>query len=224
MTVMDLDLIGLLVGTVITLMIFSYILGDNFLFRWALAILVGGSVGYALGVTWQYVLLRWFLRALDPTTLMIERVFYVIPMFLGILLLLKGFSSPKFQNRLGLLGNISMGYLLGVGAAVAIAGALVGTLIPQAANVGNGLATSTGLSGWIQGLLTLIGTVATFLVFSSRSPNKTGRLHIVVHSLQRVGRLFIVVALAVVFSGAITSALTTLVMQVWHIFQLLLPS
>jgi len=222
MTVVDWDLIGLLMGTVITLLIFSYVLGDNFLFRWVLAVLVGGGVGYALGVTWHYVLLRWFTRALNPAAPVTERVFYVIPMFLGMLLLLKGFTSPKFQTRLGLLGNIPMGYLLGVGATVAISGALVGTLIPQAFMVGNAIAASDGLG--VQGVLALMGTIAAFMAFSPRPSDKAGRFYLVEHIWQRIGRFFIVVALAVAFSGAITSALTTLVLQVWRVFQLFFPS
>ena len=220
MTVVDWDLIGLVVGTVITLMIFSYVLGDNFLFRWVLAVLVGGGVGYALGVTWQYVLLRWFVCALNPAALVTERAVYVVPMFLGLLLLLKGFTAPKFQNRMGLLGNIPMGYLLGVGTAVAISGALVGTLIPQASATGNAMVAGEGVGGWVQGLVTVIGTIAAFMVFSPRPLDKTGRFYFVGYVLQRLGRFFIIVALAVAFSGAITSALTTLVMQVWRVFQL----
>jgi hypothetical protein len=46
-----------LAGMVFTLMIFSYVIGDNFLFRLALYIFTGVSAGYIASVAWWQVLL-----------------------------------------------------------------------------------------------------------------------------------------------------------------------
>jgi hypothetical protein len=45
-----------LAGLVFTLMIFSYVIGDNFLFKLALYIFTGVSAGYIASVSWQQVL------------------------------------------------------------------------------------------------------------------------------------------------------------------------
>lgn len=215
--IFDLETIGLIVGAVITLMIFSYILSDNFLYRWALALLVGGGVGYAMGTVWHFVLIQWASQALGHESIL-ARIFYFVPLFLGVLLLFKGFGAKGLLGRISVLSNISMGYLLGVGAAVAISGAVLGTLVPQIKAVGNTLTFSTLL----QGIVMLAGTVTALLVFSPRPRMRNGEMRPVMLWYQRVGRFFITVALAAAFAGAITSALTTLTWLVWQFFQLII--
>lgn len=208
----DIEVIGMIVGAVLTLMIFSYIFTDNFLYRWALALLVGSSVGYALGVAIRFVLLEWFELALGKES-MYERLFYFIPLLLGILLLLKGFAPSKFLGRIAVLGNISMGYLIGVGAAIAISGAVLGTIIPQVWATGQSLKFSTFLTG----VLVVTGTVTSLLVFSPRLRTNAGEARPLMVWPQRLGRLFIVIALATAFAGTLTSALTTLMLRIWQI-------
>ena len=54
---MPIDLISRAVGLIFTLFIFSYLIGDNFLFRSAVYIFIGVSAGYAAVVVWHYVLM-----------------------------------------------------------------------------------------------------------------------------------------------------------------------
>lgn len=209
------ELIGLAVGTLITLMIGSYLLGDNLVYRWGLAILVGLGAGYALGVTLLFVapLIWQAIQSADP----VLRLFYAIPLLLGVLLLLKGFSA-----RLAPLGNITMGFLLGVGAAVAVSGALVGTLIPQMYQTGAAL-KSTAPIPLVEGGIILIGTITSLLVFSSWAPRRAdGQPPRWLTWVQRLGRGFLVVTLAVAFAGAITSALTLLVERLWDVLTLVI--
>ena len=220
----DLEMIGLIVGAVLTLMLFSYVFGDNVLYRWALALLVGGSTGYLLGVLLKQVLWGWILVALDSSARVGERFVYVIPLLLGVLLIFKGFASPKVQGNLGLLGNITMGFLLGVGAAVAVSGALLGTLIPQMTATGAALSLGKPPWGVLQGLVVMVGVGTSLLVFSPRERNPRGRFGLLWRWTERLGYFFILCALALLFSGALTTALTTLVLQVWRIFHLIFPA
>lgn len=204
------DIIGLIVGAVVTLIIFSYLLGDNVLYRWMLALLVGSGAGYVMGVVINVVLLDWFKEALTADTLQLQ-IYRSVPIFLGILLLFKGFSSSKLLSRLSVLGNIPMGYLLGAGAGVAIGGALLGTLFPQIAATGAAV-TSDNLWNLLRGVVMVSGTIAALLVFSPRSIGKNDetRPAASVRSpvLRRVGEFFIIIALAAAFAGAITTGLT----------------
>ena len=52
------DFISALVGLVLTLLIFSYLLGDSPLFKLAIYLFVGVSSGYAAAVVWHQVLVQ----------------------------------------------------------------------------------------------------------------------------------------------------------------------
>jgi hypothetical protein len=201
------DIIGLIVGAVVTLVIFSYLLGDNVLYRWMLALLVGSGTGYVMGVTVKVVLIDWFTTALEAETLA-KQIIYFIPIFLGILLLFKGFSSFKLLSRLSVLGNIPMGYLLGAGAGVAIGGALLGTLLPQIVTTGAAVTLDNLPWGLVRGVVMVGGTIAALLVFSPHVIGKNGETKTGALWLRRIGEFFIIIALAAAFAGAITTGLT----------------
>lgn len=216
---MILDIIGLIVGAALTVIIFSYLFGDNILYRWVLALLVGSGAGYAMGIALRFLLVDWLAQARTDESLVI-RVFYFVPLFLGILLLFKGFASSKLLRRFAVLGNIPMGYLLGTGAAVAIAGALLGTLFPQIQATGNALTLQNFPWGLLQGVAMLIGTVTALLVFSPKARAREGEIRPAALWLQRIGQFFIIVALATAFAGAITSGLTLWVERWSELFKL----
>lgn len=212
----------IIVGAVLTLIIFSYLLGDNILYRWALALLVGSAVGYALGVAVDYVR-RWILDGLSQQGTVLG-VAYAVPLFLGVLLLLKGFSPARFLGRISAVGNIALGYMVGAGAAVAVAGALLGTLIPQVRATGDAVYAGDGLIGVVQGLVTALGTVVTLLAFSHR-PNSSGPSAEpwFARGIRMLGGAFLVFGLGTVFAGAVTSGLTALVIRLSLVAELLRP-
>jgi len=217
------DILGLIIGAVITLVIFSYVLGDNVLYRWALALLVGCAVGYATGVAVRLVLEEWITPALAAESLELGLVL-AIPLALGGLLLLKGFPPTRLLGRIAVLGNIPLGYLVGVGAAVAISGAVTGTLIPQVLATGDALKPESDLLTLLQGVIVLLGTVFTLLYFAPRpteAGSTEGERSPLARWSGRLGQFFLIVALGTAFSGAITSALTALVMRLWRIAELL---
>ncbi|MEA3398027.1 MAG: hypothetical protein U9R05_11240 [Chloroflexota bacterium] len=201
---------GLIIGSVVTLLIFSYLIGDNLLYRWALALLVGAGTGYALAVGLRFIIFDWLnnIQASDSLSL---RLYYLAPLLLGALLLLKGIP------RLSALGNVSMGFMLGVGAAVAISGALLGTLIPQMQTTATGISLKDGGAALLNGGLVLVGTLTSLFVFSPRLRRADKELPPITLWLQRTGRAFVVVFLAVAFSGALTSALTILIERLWEL-------
>ncbi len=201
---------GLIIGSVVTLLIFSYLIGDNLLYRWALALLVGAGTGYALAVALHFIIFDWVnnIQASDSLAL---RLYYLAPLLLGALLLLKGIP------RLSSLGNVSMGFILGVGAALAISGALLGTLIPQMQATATGISLKGEGAALLNGGLVLAGTLTSLFVFSPRLRQADKELQPITLWLQRTGRAFVVVSLAVAFSGALTSALTILIERLWEL-------
>jgi hypothetical protein len=114
--------------------------------------------------------------------------------------------------RLAYVGNFALAYLVGVGAAVALGGALLGTLVPQIR------ATSQALSvDWqflADGVLVVVGTVCTLMVFNFGVPEQRGLAGMwgqLTRLLASIGRMFLTVALGVAFAGALTASLSILI-------------
>jgi hypothetical protein len=199
LNLITLDLVGMLVGALLVLMIFSYLLGDNPLYRLALHLFVGVAVGYALGLALRVILSRFFAPLIYDRDLSL-----LVPLILVIFLLIKGL--PKYAY----IGNMSVAYLVGVGAAVALSGALLGGLVPQIGATGRALRAH----GLLDGLIILVGTLATLAVFTFtvRGRGSAGRLWSgIVGGVAWVGRWFLITALALGFAGAFTAAASILI-------------
>ncbi|RME38552.1 MAG: hypothetical protein D6793_02530 [Thermoflexia bacterium] len=210
---MTADLVGLIVGTLLTLMVLSYLLGDNPFYRLALHILVGATVGYGTAVALRVLLQRVLPALSDPAA----RLSLVVPVVLGILLLFKGF--PRWASW----GNLSAALLVGVGAAVALSGALLGTILPQARAVGSlGDWLQGGWAGLVNGLLGAMGTACALLAFAfaiPRNPSLRRFWNGVVRLPGRLGRVFLLVAFGAAFATALTASLSVLVGRVYAVVE-----
>ena len=208
-----LELAGTLVAVVLTLCVFSYLLGDNVLYRLAEHIFVGVAVGYAVVVAFHAVLAA---KLLIPLSKALgegdsnQVLFLAIPLVLGLLLLTKPFKSISW------LGSLSVAFLLGVGAALAIAGALLGTLLPQAdatADLVNYVEDYGPGLGLFSGIVALVGTIGVLLHFYF-SAGQEGRLAGLRAGLVRVwgglGRWFVLVAFGAILATTFVSRLSLL--------------
>lgn len=195
--------IGLWGGFILTLMIFSYLLGDNFLYRLALYIFVGLVAGYVTMVTVEGVLLPWF-RAAVLSGDASAQVAGIIPLAIGGLLLFKAI------NRLNRLANIGLAYIIGIGTAVAVVGAVSGTVIPLTSATADSLA-QTEAGALLNGILIVIGVICTLIYFQYSARRIPGsdltRRGALVQSLASVGQWVIVITLGALYGGAILSGL-----------------
>ena len=215
------DLIWTLVGFFLTLMIFSYIFGDNPLFRAATYLFVGVAAGYTAVLVLDQVLLPKLLMPLLQGTLN-ARLLILVPLLLSLLLL------GKLTKRLSNLGNVSMAYIVGAGAAVAIGGAVMGTLFTQVQataapfNLKQVAAAGGTLGTVMEGVLVLIGTIATlaYFHFSTRAGvTQPGRRSGVMQAVSGVGQVFISITLGAVYAGVLLAALSALVERILFIIQ-----
>lgn len=208
---MPFDLLSAVFGLLFTLMIFSYLLGDNPLFRVAVYIFIGVSSGYAAAVVWHYVLVpKLFEPLADPNQL----VLLVVPLILSFSLL------AKLSPRISWIGNFAMALLVGVGAAAALGGAVLGTLIPQvqaamdAFDFRAASTTADAFFGLINGVVMLAGTVFTLGYFHfsmQRAPDGTPGRNRVLEWIAWVGRIFIAITFGVLFAGVYMAALTAMI-------------
>ncbi len=194
------DTIGTIAGFVLTLMVFSYLLGDNLLYRIAVYVLVGLAAGYIAIVTVESVLLPWFQSTIG-TGQPLNAGLGMLPVLLVTLLLLKA------SSRLGRLGNLAIAFLVGVGTAVTLVGTLVGTLFPLIGTTG------AGFNGDIINLFLIFAGVICSLIYfqyilTRANPDGTRVRILPVQLLSVIGQGFIVTALASLYAAAILTSLT----------------
>jgi hypothetical protein len=203
------------IAAALTLMVFSYILGDNILFKLASHIFVGVSVGYAMLILWHEV----FAHLLQPSE---NQLLRVLPALLLCLLLI--FKIRPSQGEVtNVLGAIPMAFVLGVGAALAIGGALFGTLIPQVSATMNISLNPThypdteqeiGIVNWLNNFIIFIGTTGTFFyfMFVVRSQGMfSGVREGFIRFWAGMGRLIIIFTLAALFANTISARVAVLV-------------
>ncbi len=211
---MNLDTLGLIVGAVLTALVLSYIIGDSFLFRLAVYILIGAGAAYAAVVVIFDVLRPGLETALaraafgDFSWLIIE----VVALLLGIMVWFK--ASP----RLAWIGNIPMGYLIGVGVATVMGGVIIGTLGPQIVAAGAPLTSpSGGPPSVIMTIIAAFGTIVTLLSFGYYRIGRNSPFQFV----NIVGRrFFLMIGLGAIFALVFMASVTLLLDRLYAIYGL----
>lgn len=207
------EIIGPFIALILTLMVFSYIFGDNVLFKLATHIFVGVAVGYAIIVIFHQVLFP----AITSGDLL-----RVLPALLLCLLLIFKIR-PATGNAVNALGNITLAFVVGVGAALAIGGVLFGTLLPQTSammeislnpNDYPNVEQEVGLVTWLNNIIIMLGTIGTFFyfTFAVRSQGLLGGFREgFVRFWAGMGRLMIIFTLGALFANTVSSRVALLI-------------
>lgn len=210
---MNVEEIGLVAGFVFTLMIFSYLLGDNFLYRLAVYVFVGLAAGFVAIVTTESVVIPWVESTIGGGSVG-EALAGIVPFFLVALLLLKA------STRLAPYGNLGLAFIIGVGAAVAIVGALTGTLIPLVQATGGASQEAEGRD-FLDAVIVLVGVISTLVYFQyvgrRMDDGSSGRSR-PVRAVSMVGQGFIAVTLGALYGAAIITSLTILSERISFLF------
>lgn len=178
--------IEVLVSALITIAVLSYMLGDNPAFRLAMHILVGVGATYVLAIAYEQVLRPSLIDPIiDPNSNL--KVFALFG-WLGCIFLLS-----KLLKRAAGLGDVAVGYMIGVGTALALAGALVGTLGPQTLDA---VAPLTQGGAIIPNVLVLISTLVVLLSFRYRRVAARS----MAGYMTRLGHAFLYVAFGATFA------------------------
>lgn len=204
---MSIEVISAIVGLILTLMVFSYLIGDNALFRIAIYLFIGAASGYTVAVVIQYVLIPKLVNPLsgDTTQLLLT----IVPLILSVSLL------AKLSPRISWVGSFAMALLVGVGAATAVGGAVVGTLIPQVQASGDAFKGGLqNISKLAEGFVMLSGTVLTLAYFqfsAKRAADGSIKRNAILEFMAWLGRIFIAVTFGVLFAGVYMAALTAMI-------------
>lgn len=231
------DLVGTLTAALLTIMVLSYLVGDNVFFRLATYLFIGVAAGYAGSIAWHNVLKPGLIDPLISGDLSsvfksTSIVTLVIPWLLVILLLFK--LSPTSAR----FGGLPLAILVGVGAAVIVGGGIVGTLIPQSIasmetlNPLDPMAEAPltgerGLERTLNVLVMLLGTISTLVYFrfsARRDPSGKAHRSRLTSMIAVVGRLFIAMTFGVMYAGALAATIIILAERIgflWNVASVL---
>jgi hypothetical protein len=199
----SLDVIGFGLAALFTIAILSYLIGDNPLYRVAVNLFVGVTAGYAVVVVAYNVLKPWALRLWELEFTNTGWLLSAIAAALGAILVLRAFriAAP--------LGSWVMAFLVGVGAAVAIGGAVTGTLFPQMRATFVSLIPSD-LEKWVSEVVILFGTLVTLGFFYYGARGERGQKverPALVRGMAFFGQIFIGTAFGTLYAGALVASL-----------------
>lgn len=212
-----LDTIGVWIAVILTLFVFSYLLGDNVLYRLAEHLFVGVAIGYAVIIAFHSVVAPKLLIPMIESMSnqdWVRLTLLAIPLLMGLLLLTKPIKLLSW------LGNLSVAVLLGVGAALAISGALLGTLLPQVdatADVTRSIERYGPGLGLFSGVVVLVGALGVLLHFyfgDSREGRMSRFRAWTIQTWGGLGRWFILVAFAAILAATFMSRMSLLIGRV----------
>ena len=216
-----------LISMALTLMVFSYLLGDlplvGHLYRIAVYIFIGMSAAFAAIVTYEGLLLPWWLDVQDPATSWTalgnnaDVMIFAAALLLTLLLLLKPIG------QLSWLTNSALAVVIAVSAATAVVGALTGSLIPFiAATASLPDNFTTDIESLFDAVIIFIGTLSGLYYFqwqTRRDADGEPQQGSVSRSARALGKLFLVITLASIYAYTMLTALTILIERVSLFFR-----
>lgn len=215
-----------IISLVLTLLVFSYLLGDTILYRLALSTFVGLAAAFTAQVTFQSVLLPLTVRAdLSIADYVINIGLLLLGGTIAFLLVIKNLR-PNTSNQIRIIrylgsllrpirvmGKLSLAILIAIGAAAAVVGAVSGTIVPIVTDTSR-IDTSNGIGNLINSIILFVGVICTLLYFRySAKPsedNNSGERGRVMSLIATIGQGFIVITLGALYGAAILTSLTIL--------------
>ncbi len=211
------ELIFGMISFILTVVVFSYLLGDNFLFRFGMYLLVGITAGYTAAVLITKVILPYLIMPLVEGSLL-ERLLLLVPLTFCILLLLA--LLPKSRK----VGSISMAFIVGIGAALTVGGITIGTLIPQVSATVDRFSPFAIYQGdqppWmkiVSGVIVALGVITSLSYFywqKKRDPKSDNQKPAFMAGLGKLGQVFIGITLGGLFAGVYSAALIALISRI----------
>lgn len=214
------DALGVWLAALLTILVFTYLIRDTFLFRIASSLLAGTAIGFVSAVVIRNVLYPLVIALVDDIFALpgswLAVVIDLLPIVLGVSLLMK--LTPNFRGTT--FSNIGLAYLFGIGAALAIGGALSGLLVPQLTATMISVAPQGDSLDWLNGLLIVIGTLGAFLAFRFIQPGDRPWQRVydtITKGWGTLGRGFIMVAFGALLASLISARVSALVGQLYFL-------
>jgi hypothetical protein len=192
-------------------MVFSFIFGDNILFRIATHFFIGVTSAYVFILLINSVIIPKLITILFTEDLN-QQLLILVPILLSLMLILKLF------NKGSLIGNIPLAIMVGSGAAIILTSGFFGTLSPMVNMVTDNFAINSGNRlNIFYGIYLVLGVISTLLYFrQTKSVNSNifqekTKLESILNYL---GKFFIGTTLGSVFAGVIISSTIALIERI----------
>jgi hypothetical protein len=228
---MTLDTVGTWVAFGLTILAYAY-LGKEIpffdtVYRVVAYLFVGVALGYAAVLAWHGVLVPRLISNLGA-----GEWFYLVPLLLCLILLTRVRRSWQQVSRL------TLAFLFGVGAALAVGGALVGTLLPQvqatfaSLNPAHYQARAAQEGMWagsyiLDAILVALGTVSSLLYFTFTTTEGESALEKTGGRIRQIaagfGKIFIMFTFGALFATGAISRIALLVDRVRFLIETLRP-
>lgn len=176
------------ITALLTLAIYSFLAGDNPIYRFAEHLLVGLTLGYSLVITVSSIIMP---EVISP--LATGEWQAAFPLLLGSMMFLR--LVPRARGW----SQIPMAIIIGCGAGLALPAMLKARVVQQLG------ATIEGV-GSVDGILILIGVATTlvYFIFTRRDSGAAG-------FTSRIGRVFMMVFFGATFAYTVMSRMTLLI-------------
>jgi multisubunit Na+/H+ antiporter MnhG subunit len=195
------------IATLLSLMVLSRAIVDNPFYRFAQYLLVGVALGYSAAVLVNQTLVP------PINQVVLGQATLDTSITLGVSALLLLLLATRFgRQRVSFLANIPLAVLFGIGAAIALVGAIRGTLVPQLLDtIAVRRLQTADIASWIGTISLILAIVVTLLSFTytqrGETPSRVGK------PVRVLGRGLILVAFGVFLSSAVTTYIIALVTQ-----------
>jgi hypothetical protein len=208
------EVIGIWIGALLTLGIFSFLYKDNPFYKFSEALFVGISAGYWFVVTfWQYFVPKfWDNMALAYSELVTKgRVdyhwIYLLGGFFGVLMLL------RLVPKIGWLSRWSLAFIVGTTAGLQFTRYLESNGIKQVVGTITPLLVSGNMNATIGNIIIVVGTFCGLIYFFFSKEHKGA-----FGGAARVGVWFLMITFGALFGYTVMSRMSLLIGRMDYLF------
>ena len=216
------ELIGLWVAALLTLAIYSFLYGDNPLYKFSEHIFVGVSAAYGAAIIYHQALVPKLVQPLsegliqpllasDVSGIVWTKATLVIPGLLGVLIFGRFFRGYQWLSRW------PIAFVMGLGAGLSIPRSIQSLVLKQMHGTMQPVWPLTG--GGFDNLLLIVGVVCTLAYFYFSLPHRG-----VMGGLSRVGIWFLMVGFGAGFGNTVMARISLLIGRIQFLLYEWLPT
>ncbi len=216
------ELIGLWVAALLTLAIYSFLYGDNPIYKFSEHIFVGVSAAYGAAIIYHQALVPKLVQPLsegliqpllasDVSAIVWTKATLVIPGILGILIFGRFFRGYQWLSRW------PIAFVMGLGAGLSIPRSIQSLVLKQMHGTMQPVWPLTG--GGFDNLLLIVGVVCTLAYFYFSLPHRG-----VMGGLSRVGIWFLMIGFGAGFGNTVMARISLLIGRIQFLLYEWLPT
>ncbi len=216
------ELIGLWVAALLTLAIYSFLYGDNPIYKFSEHIFVGVSAAYGAAILYHQALIPKLVQPLseglmqpllasDVSAIVWTKATLVIPGLLGVLIFGRFFRGYQWLSRW------PIAFVMGLGAGLSIPRSIQSLVLMQMHGTMQPVWPLTG--GGFDNLLLIVGVVCTLAYFYFSLPHRG-----VMGGLSRVGIWFLMIGFGAGFGNTVMARISLLIGRIQFLLYEWLPT